>query len=628
MPAAANAVENASPLRRYFVLLYCALCVLLTFFWPQVTIEGRIAWIYVVLSTLAYAGAYLLLAALPVGLLSLLPRRLPGRSGWLAGAAALGGSLVLLAVYADYRLFSLYQFHFNGFVWNLLTTPGGIAALGATASTERTVAAQVGGIVLGNLAVLWLLHRYRERGWQFSGRLLRVAAVSLFCLLAGVEMGFAYSVHTAQENIMAAAEAVPFHLKSRATVLFTRLGFEQPRGVRNLRLAGGEVVYPGHPVDSSGFRPENVIVLVAESFRWDLLDPQITPNLWRFAQRSTRYERHYSGGNRTRMGLFSLFYGIYAPYWYSFEQQWVEPVLMKILREHNYQIVAHTSQSFTYPEFDHTIFAKVPPENLHAIQESESWQSDILNIDELKRHIDQRDPKRPFFGFMFFESTHAPYRFPEEGALRSDYLRDMNYIDLDLKNNIEAIRARYINAAHHVDAQIGRLIEHLERTGMLDKTVLLFTGDHGEEFMEKGGWGHGRRGSFPEEQIRVPLILWRPGVAPAVVSHRTSHLQVASTLLVRLGVTQDPRTYSSALPLDREMPYFVFGEHDHMGVDDGTHKIVFPYTGRNYFRYSVYDENDRIVTRQQRDAIVANAQPLLTEIVKESRRFVREAGRP
>ncbi len=621
-PAARAAAGNASPLRRYFVLLYCALCVLMSFFWPHVAIAGRLAWIYVVLSTLAYAGAYLLLAALPVGLLSLLPRRLPGRGGWLAGAAALGGSLALLAVYADYRLFSLYQYHFNGFVWNLLTTPGGIAALGATASTERTVAAQVVGIVLANLAVLWLLHRYRARGWQFSGRSLRVAAVSLFCLLAGVEMGFAYSVHTGRENILAAADAIPFQFKSGASKLFKYLGVE-PRGKENLRLAGGEVVYPAQPVDSSGLRPENVIVLVAESFRWDLLDAQITPNLWRFAQRSTRYERHYSGGNRTRMGLFSLFYGIYAPYWYSFEKQRVEPVLMKILREHDYQIAAHTSQSFTYPELHHTVFAKLAPENMHAIQDGDPWRRDIRNIDDLERHIDQRDPKRPFFGFMFFESTHAPYSFPEDSALRPDYLRDMNYIDLDLKNNIEAIHARYINAAHHIDAQVGRLIEHLERTGMLDKTVLLFTGDHGEEFMEKGRWGHGHSDTFPEEQIRVPLILWRPGVAPAVVSHRTSHLQVAPTLLARLGVTQDPRAYSSALPLDREMPYFVFGEYDHMGVDDGAHKIVFPYTGRTYFRYSVYDENDHPVTRQERDGIVADAQPLLTEVGKECRRFVR-----
>ena len=58
-------------------------------------------------------------------------------------------------------------------------------------------------------------------------------------------------------------------------------------------------------------------------------------------------------------------------------------------------------------------------------------------------------------------------------------------------------------------------------------------------------------------------------------------------------------------------------------VDDGKHKSVFPYTGRDDFRYSVYDENDHPVTRTQRDEVVAAAQPLLTAVSHESRRFVR-----
>lgn len=140
---------------------------------------------------------------------------------------------------------------------------------------------QVAGIVLANMAVLWLLHRYHDRGWQLPRRTWRRTAATLFCLLGVVELGFAYSVHTGQENILAAADAIPFHLKSGASKLFKRLGVE-PRGKENMRLAGGEVVYPAEPVDSSKVRPDNVIILVAESFRWDLLDPEITPTCGAF----------------------------------------------------------------------------------------------------------------------------------------------------------------------------------------------------------------------------------------------------------------------------------------------------------------------------------------------------------
>ncbi|MFV5214602.1 sulfatase-like hydrolase/transferase [Azonexus caeni] len=617
-----SALEVAGVLRRYFALLYVALFCMVALFWPQVTIRGGAAWGFTLAASAAYAGLYLAVAALPCLLLALLPRRFAFRQPLLAGAAVVGGSLMLLAMYADYRLYALYQYHFNGFVWNLLTTPGGVAALGATASTELTVAIQVSAIVLANLAVMWGLHRYRQLGWQFPARPAVIAGFVLCGLLATEEVVFAYSVHTGQEELLAAADAIPFHMRTSSKTLFQKLGVER-RALQSLRLAGGDVVYPGTAIDSSHLKPTNVIVLVAESFRWDLLDPEITPNLWKFSQRATRYDNHYSGGNRTRMGLFSLFYGVYAPYWYSFEKQRTAPVLMNVLREHNYQIAAHTSQSFDYPELRHTVFSGVPEANLQEIKTGEPWQRDIRNIDDLSSKIDHRDPRRPFFGFMFFESTHAPYNFPEDQALRSDYLRDMNYIDLDLRNNIGGIHNRYINAAHHIDAQVGRLLEHLEKTGMLEQTVLLFTGDHGEEFMEKGRWGHGHGNSFPEEQIRVPLVLWRPGVAPAVVTHRTSHLQVAPTLLAALGVDQPARSYSSAEPLDRELPYFVFGEYNYMGIDDGRNKITFPFTGSDYFRYSVFDENDNPVDRGARDGIVAAASPLLDEVTKESRRFVR-----
>ena len=83
------------------------------------------------------------------------------------------------------------------------------------------------------------------------------------------------------------------------------------------------------------------------------------------------------------MGLFSLFYGLYAPYWYSFESQRVAPAFMNFLRERNYQIAAHTSQSFNYPELRNTVFSGVPEENLREIMTGEPWQRDVQNIDEL-----------------------------------------------------------------------------------------------------------------------------------------------------------------------------------------------------------------------------------------------------
>jgi membrane-anchored protein YejM (alkaline phosphatase superfamily) len=45
------------------------------------------------------------------------------------------GLIVVLLVFIDLQLFKLYEYHINAFVWNLVTTPGGLAALGASQET-------------------------------------------------------------------------------------------------------------------------------------------------------------------------------------------------------------------------------------------------------------------------------------------------------------------------------------------------------------------------------------------------------------------------------------------------------------------------------------------------------------
>lgn len=614
-------------LRAYFTFYYIAVLAMIAMFWRFAEIESLSA---VVLTGVASASYAALFALPPLGLTGLagwLLRKAGIRSFWRWSivylTAWMSSTLVLLILYADYRLYELYEYHFNGFVWNLITTPGGVAALGATDATMATAAFHAVLFFVGTAVVLWAAHRATPFHNLVSRRLVRIVAGILMASFVSQEGIYAYSIHTGQEDYLEAVDVVPLHLHTSATGVFNRLGVKRT-ALTNLRVAGGEVDYPAKNLASRPLETyPNIIMLVGESFRWDLLDPEITPNLWKFSNESLRFDRHYSGGNRTRMGLFSMFYGIHAPYWYSFERQRVAPAFMNFLREKDYQLALHTSQSFNYPELRHTVFSGVPEKDMQELQSGEPWKRDSQNISDLIGKLERRDPKRPFYGFMFFESTHAPYTFPEEAVVRRDYQKEMNYVGMDLQRDIESIRARYINAAHHVDREAGRLIDHLRQKGMLENTIVLFTGDHGEEFMEKGHWGHGHNKVFPEEQIRVPLVLWMPGQKPGAVTHRTSHLQIAPTLLERLGVTQNSRTYSSADNLFSQLPYFVSGNYDYMTVFDSDHKITFPFTGSDFFRYAVHDSNDRPLTREARTRVIEQHQARIDEALGESRRFIR-----
>ena len=89
----------------------------------------------------------------------------------------------------------------------------------------------------------------------------------------------------------------------------------------------------------------------------------------------------------------------------------------------------------------------------------------------------------------------------------------------------------YDGSIRGMDAEIGRLIERLRALGLAERTLVVFTGDHGEEFLEHGRTFHGQ--TTYGELADVPLILWGPGRVPkgVVVEETVQVLDLMPTLL-------------------------------------------------------------------------------------------------
>lgn len=87
----------------------------------------------------------------------------------------------------------------------------------------------------------------------------------------------------------------------------------------------------------------------------------------------------------------------------------------------------------------------------------------------------------------------------------------------------------YDASVAHVDRSLSRFFDRLESRRILDRTVVVVTSDHGEEFLDHGRLGHGA--TLYQEQLRVPLIVRVPGVAPAVVREPIHHADLVPTLL-------------------------------------------------------------------------------------------------
>lgn len=105
---------------------------------------------------------------------------------------------------------------------------------------------------------------------------------------------------------------------------------------------------------------------------------------------------------------------------------------------------------------------------------------------------------------------------------------------------LEYLRGLYDGALHFADHQIERLVTELERMELLEDTLLVVTADHGDEFLDHGGLGHGS--SLYDELIRIPLIVVHPARLPAgrVIRTPVALVDLGPTILSLCGIRWDP----------------------------------------------------------------------------------------
>lgn len=583
-------------------------------------------------TTFTYSFFYLLPALVTGYLARWLLGKLPNQhaTGVLLALMLVGlTGLTHIVLFADHMIHSMYGFHINGFVLDLVLAPGGIASLGASLSTQITAALIVIGLLgMQGLAYYILVVRVATPAGNWTRRCWRWLLPVLLLSTVGERLAYAYSSAINYQPILFASENYPFYLPLSMRKVAKRLGIEeQERSTAKFDVKTGSLSYPLAPLKiTPPARSPNIVWLVAESLRFDMLDAKIMPELWQFSDHALRLEKHYSGGNLTQMGIFSMFYGLYSPYWFPMLDNRRAPVLMDVLQQQHYQFGLYTSQRFTFPAFDKTVFVNMNPSDMHERQGgAEAWRRDQMNIDDMLNFIDRRDEKRPFMSYMFFESTHANYVFPPESVIAKPYLEDLNYLTADFASQIGEIKNRYINAAHHVDQQVGRVLAHLREKNLLDNTIVIVLGDHGEEFMERGRWGHSAE--FNRFQTSTPAVVYIPGQKARVVTGITSHLDIPATLLPLLGVRNPPSDYSlgqNLLSPDYHRDYAVAGDWNRIAYLGEDFKLAFPVNTAGAVRNEATDGDDRPLKDPSRAK--STIRPVMVEMMKNLTRFTKRPG--
>ncbi len=385
----------------------------------------------------------------------------------------------------------------------------------------------------------------------------------------------------------------------------------------------------------------NVLLFVLESVPAEYLEvyggkyPGVTPTLSKYRDRSMIVRDVYAHAPGTNVSLVSILCSTYP--WISYLTLTQEHPALAVdslsstLKSHGYRTGFFASGDLQYQGagrfLSHRDFDKVEEFRDRTTGEadphfsSKQWSylngnDDITTANSLVRWMSEGElgsDGRPFFAMMWTLATHYPYYHkgpPTDFAPQDELLN------------------RYLNALRDGDAALGVILKSLEDSGLLDSTLVVVVGDHGQAFGRHNQWGHGS--NIYEENLRVPMVLINPQLFKGEELRAVAGLvDVAPTVLDLLN-HELPGTFQgrSVFAKDRRNEvYFVAPWSDSLfGCRIGNMKLIFNST-RNMFE--VYDlaadpMEERNIAAAQKEFIL-KAQDQLAAWVQYQAGFYREA---
>jgi arylsulfatase A-like enzyme len=442
------------------------------------------------------------------------------------------------------------------------------------------------GAAMAGLGLAAVLARRRERLWA--------AATWVFGFLAAFAALYSYPqiqrlvsllLSAAVATVLTRLNRTPTPARRRQTrwtaviLCLTTLGIAATSlardALRERRLNQAAAGTPATP---------NVLFLVLDTVRAISLSlygyhRETTPELSRWAAKGVVFTRAYSTAPWTLPSHASIMTGRWM---HELSTDWMVPLdatyptLAEVLGRRGYRtggFVANTDYTSAEVGLDRG-FGRYEDYTLdpgQILRSSSLWRA-AARIEVIRRAIGNydnmgrrtapeisaaflrwvdRDPARPFFGFLNYYDAHRPYlppgewpnRFRTPGVELNPRYRNEKGTQLDPPAaRIQGAIDAYDNAIGYLDSEIGRLLDQLERRGVLGRTIVVITSDHGEEFFERRLWDHGH--SLYHPSVHVPLLVIAPGLAPAGV-------RIAQPVSIR----SLPKTVADLLRLPGESPF-------------------------------------------------------------------------
>jgi len=341
----------------------------------------------------------------------------------------------------------------------------------------------------------------------------------------------------------------------------------------------------------------NVLFVVMDTVRKDHLTPYgydrpTTPTLEAFAEEALVYEEAVAQAPWTLPVHASMFTGLYPAEHTATQEAPYLPddtgTLAQALSAAGYATACYSSNAWITPYtrltagFDRqdNFFEVLPGEALsgaaadlwqRVLDSRFRWVADRLVElgNDVHEHLaggDDADSKTPeiidrvraftdehaddeWFAFVNLMDAHLPYYPP--GEYRREFAPDVDPADVCQNSKeynsgardvddaeFEDVRGLYDAEIRHIDAELGRLFDHLEATGQWEDTVVVVCADHGELHGEHGLYGH--EFCIYDPLVNVPLLVKHPDLDPGRTDEQVELLDLYDTVLESAAATDAP----------------------------------------------------------------------------------------
>jgi arylsulfatase A-like enzyme len=213
------------------------------------------------------------------------------------------------------------------------------------------------------------------------------------------------------------------------------------------------------------------------------------------------------------------------------------------------------------------------------------YMTDLIterSVEFIERHRD-----RPFFIDVAYNAPHWPYQLPGHPSVAPDSSRHLGPFD-----DSTGSRDVYVAMVERLDHGVGVILEALDRLGLRDNTIVVFTGDNGGEWLSRNDPFFHNKGTVWEGGIRVPgIIRWPARIAPGTVSSQVGVTMDLTASIVAVtgsqpasgsrleGMDLFPTLEGNAPPVERTLFWRVQGPRSQVAVRSGNWKLVVDGTG-------------------------------------------------